>query len=112
MDFYISRIATLTFSETTTIIPINGIKTNRIRVDVADKMTSNERWLSEILVIGELPCFAGETREVILRISSDEFRSRVEKKYTKLLVFHGPDFLGEITFTNKEVSKEMLNIFA
>ncbi|KAB7610183.1 hypothetical protein F9L33_14920 [Amylibacter sp. SFDW26] len=108
VDNYVDKIAHLQLVEDNDIIPEDGINSNRIRVEIIDHLKKDERRLSEVLILGELPWYRGEIREVILRVASDDFLNHIKRHHPIITVFRGPYIIGELKFIEKRVHSEML----
>ena len=83
---------------TAVAIPVGGLSVSSLRVEVAEE-GKEAGWVAELIVHGRLPWHSGETREVEVRIMSDEFRTHVASKRPKLIVKRGSETIGILDLT-------------
>ena len=82
------------------IVPEGGLSASSLRVELSEK-EKNSSWIAELIIQGEIPWCIGETRKVMVRIMSDEFRDYVVSQRPKLKVMRGGEMLGYLIFDNK-----------
>ena len=79
-------------------MPDGGLTINKHRVELAEENKPDFAWMTEIIVLGDLPWYEGEERQVEIRIMTDEFREYVISKKPDLLVRRGSQFIGDLHF--------------
>lgn len=78
-------------------MPKNGLTTPKIRVELFEKTSPNEAWISELKVCGSLPWLEGQKRRVEVRILSDSFRDYIKLKKPLLQIRYGTQVVGSLT---------------
>ncbi|BBM03557.1 hypothetical protein [Microbulbifer sp. GL-2] len=96
MSNHNSIIGTLRLNTETNIIPADGLMVSRHRVELLEEGKSDLSWMAELNVLGDLPWFKGEERQVEVRIMSDEFRQHVVSERPNLLVKRGRETVGTL----------------
>lgn len=79
-------------------IPTGGLTSQKLRVELVDEANPNSAWISELEVLGDLPWCENESRQVKVRIMSNEFRKHVESNLPALLMKRGKSVLGFLKF--------------
>lgn len=79
-------------------MPTGGLMSQKLRVELADEENPDSVWISELEVLGDLPWCENESRQVKVRIMSDEFRKYVESNLPALLMKRGKNVLGFLKF--------------
>ncbi|MGS2724926.1 hypothetical protein ACVBEJ_14390 [Porticoccus sp. GXU_MW_L64] len=77
-------------------VPESGLTSSRHRVELFEDGKSENAWISEINILGDLPWHRGEEREVEVRIMSCEFRDYLMDKRPSLLVRYGSQIIGSL----------------
>ena len=77
-------------------MPEVGFTTPRHRVELFEEVNPAAAWITEIIVLGDLPWREGEGRRVEIRIMSDEFRDYVTINRPHLLVRYGSRVIGSL----------------
>lgn len=80
------------------VVPDKGLAVSRLRVELSEEKKPDSAWMAELNVMGDLPWYKGEERQVELRIMSDEFRNYVTLESPSLLVKYGSEVLGNLEF--------------
>lgn len=77
-------------------MPNDGLTVSKIRVELFEEKLPDSAWISELVVLGELPWREGEERRVEVRILTDEFRKYVWKNKPELQVRRGSQLIGSL----------------
>jgi len=98
-------IGAVTLSNGIECMPTEGLTSRKLRVELSDERTPGEAWISELEVLGDLPWRENESRQVKVRIMSDEFRNKVENELPALSVSYGKSALGLLKFDSVDGQK-------
>lgn len=101
-------LAQVNLSDEVNVIPSGGITVPTLRVDLVDEKSPREAWIAEISILGDLPWFKGEKRQVEFRVMSDEFREYIVSKRPRLFIKRGSEIIGcleILTDKNGEIIK-------
>ena len=77
-------------------VPVGGLMQSKIRVELSEENNSESSWISELIILGDLPWHMGESRKVEVRIMSEEFRTRVMDKQPSMLIRYGSQIIGSL----------------
>ncbi len=77
-------------------IPTDGLTVLRHRVELVEKLKPDLGWISELIVLGDLPWHEGEERRVEVRIMTSKFRDHVIDARPSLLVKYGSKIIGAL----------------
>ena len=91
-------IGGITLSSEINCMPTGGLTSRRVRVELSEEKSPASVWISELEVNGDIPWLENETRQVKVRIMSDDFRNYVERNLPALSVMRGGDVLGILKF--------------
>lgn len=76
--------------------PPDGLTVSALRVELVEPEKPFDAWISELIILGDLPWLEGETRDVEVRILTDEFRNHVLENSPTLLVRYGSQIIGTL----------------
>ena len=79
-------------------IPKDGLAKPKQRVELYEELTPKSAWIAELIILDNLPWYAGEKRKVKVRIMSDEFKTHVEENRPNLMVRYGSSVIGKLEF--------------
>lgn len=88
----------ITLSKDIENMPIGGLTSRKLRVELLDENKSDSGWISELEIVGDLPWCKEQSRQVKVRIMSVEFRKYVESSFPDLLVKYGKSVVGFLRF--------------
>lgn len=83
--------------EKSSVIPSGGITTPKVRVELQE-VDGNKSWIAELIITGDLPWLKGDSRNVNVRVMSNDFRDYVFKVKPDLRVLRGSDLIGKLVF--------------
>lgn len=78
-------------------IPVGGLSAQSHRVELAMVGEPNERWIAVLNVLGDLPWFRGECRDVDVKVMSHEFGEALFRPGIAIAVFRGPELVGHMS---------------
>jgi len=84
----------LRFFSDTVVVPKAGTNIRKPRFEFTLDPTLGKNWIVEVEILGSLPWFRGEEKEVKVRVLSDAFARQLVDAVTPIYVLRGPVQVG------------------